>query len=57
MKKARKVSIEELIEVLDQVEFLKAIIRVYVVTGEGQMESLYQDWKKKQGVFRPNRLG
>lgn len=47
---------EERIKKLEeQVEFLKAILSMSDYPN-GQLDSLYIDWKKKQGSFRPNKL-
>ena len=39
-------------QLAEEVEFLRWVITTYVVNGETQLQGLFADWKKKQGLAR-----
>jgi hypothetical protein len=45
---------EKLKELEEQIEFIKAVISLQL--GENQLEQYFEEWKKKQGVFRSSQL-
>jgi len=47
---------EKIKQLEEQMEFLKAVLGLDTFPNK-QLESLYIDWKKKQGRFRSNKLG
>ena len=44
--------IKRVTELEEQVEFLKEVLRKYLLTGQNQLDSAFTEWKKKQGIFR-----
>lgn len=44
---------EKINEIEDKLNFLKDVLSKYTFPN-GQLESLYLDWKKKEGIFRIN---
>jgi hypothetical protein len=52
-KKSDKERIENLEK---QIEFLKAVISKYLLTGNNQLDASFKDWEKKQGIFRSSQL-
>lgn len=43
---------KEIKSLKEKIAFLEAVCRKYVLTGINQFDGYFEDWKKKEGIFR-----
>ena len=53
MKETKEIE-KRLQDLEEQIKFVKAFISLQL--GQNQLDSSFEDWRKKQGVFRSNQL-